>query len=225
MFNKKRQKGTYGVVGLGRFGYALAEELADSGADVLVLDRDEEMVRKIREHTENAFVVKNLDKEALEETGIQNCDVVVVCITDHMEASILTVLHLVSLGVPQVIAKAAGPEHGEILQKLGAEVVFPEHDMAIRLAHRLETSRMLDFVQLSERLNISKLMIPENAVGKTVVGVNLRAAFGGNIIAIESGGRLLDSVEPGYTFRRGDILYVAASRENLDRLAEWAERD
>ena len=147
MFNKpKKEKNTYGIVGLGRFGYALAMELAASDADILVLDKDEEKVREMREYTESAYVMKTLDKKSLAETGIQNCDVAVVCIGEHMDTSILTTLNLVSLGIPVVIAKATSLEHGQILEKLGAEVVYPEHDMAVRLAHRLETSKMLDFV-------------------------------------------------------------------------------
>ena len=78
------------------------------------------------------------------------------------------------MGVKKVIAKASSAEHGEILEKLGAEVVYPERDMAIRLAHRLETARMLDFVQLSEKLNISKLIAPDALVGRTVAQAELR---------------------------------------------------
>ena len=181
-------------------------------------------MRALREHTQNAFVVKALDKKTLSEAGVQNCDVAVVCIGEQMDASILTVLHLVSLGVPKVIAKAASVEHGEILAKLGAEVVYPERDMAIRLAHRLETSRTMDFVQLSEKLNISKLRVPEKIVGKTVAAVNLRAKFSCNIIAIENGGALMEAIDPGYAFRKGDILFVAGSKDGLNRMAEWGEK-
>ena len=130
--NQKKNKNTYGILGLGRFGYALAMELAAAGADLLVLDRDEEKVRELREYTENAYVVRNLDKKTLADCGVADCDVAVVCIGSQMDTSILTTLHLVSLGVPHVIAKAASAEQGEILEKLGAEVVYPERDMAIR---------------------------------------------------------------------------------------------
>lgn len=225
MFNKpKKEKETYGIVGLGRFGYALAMELAEADADLLVLDKDEEKVREIREYTENAYVVKNLDKKSLAETGIQNCDVVVVCIGEQMDTSILTTLHLVSLGIPTVIAKAKSVEHGEILEKLGAEVVYPERDMAVRLAHRLETSKMLDFVHLSEQVNISKIMIPEKMLGKTVLAVDFRGRFGLNIIAIENSGAVLDTINPDYVFRRGDILFVSGSNAGLNRLLEWTEK-
>ncbi len=225
MFNKpKKEKNTYGIVGLGRFGYALAMELAASDADILVLDKDEEKVREMREYTESAYVMKTLDKKSLAETGIQNCDVAVVCIGEHMDTSILTTLNLVSLGIPVVIAKATSLEHGQILEKLGAEVVYPEHDMAVRLAHRLETSKMLDFVQLSEQVNISKFLIPDKIAGKTVLEVDLRGKFGLNIIALENSGTVIDTVSPDYEFRKGDILFVAGSNAGLNRLSEWAER-
>lgn len=223
MFKKKKNdKNTYGIIGLGRFGTALALELAAAGAEFMVLDRDEEKIREMREYTENAYIVRNLEKKTLAETGIQSCDVAVVCIGEQMDTSILTVLNLVSLGVPKVIAKSASTEHGMILEKLGAEVVFPERDMAIRLAHRLEASRVLDYIQLSEKLNISKQLVPEKILGKTVVEANLRGEFGVNIIAVENNGSLMEAVAPNYTFRPGDILYLSGSRAGLNNLADWA---
>ncbi len=225
MFKKnKKDKNTYGIVGLGRFGHALAIELAEAGAELLVLDKFEEKVREMRDYTENAYVVRNLDKKTLSETGIQNCDVAIVCISEHMDTSILTTLNLVSLGVPTVISKAASIEHGEILEKLGAEVVYPERDMAIRLAHRLETSKVLDFIQLSEKLNISKLMIPKSIIGKTVQSINIRREFGVNIIAIENSGTLIETVSPDYMFKDGDVMFVSGNKEGLNRLSDWAEK-
>ena len=107
MFNKsKNDNMTYGIVGLGRFGMALAIDLAESGSEIIALDSNEEKVQAIREYTENAFIVKNLEKKTLIETGIQNCDVAIVCIGEHMDTSILTTLNLVSMGIPKVISKA-----------------------------------------------------------------------------------------------------------------------
>ncbi len=221
MFKKKiSDKNTYGIVGLGRFGMALATALAAAGAELIVIDRDEEKIREMREYTENAFVVHGLDKKTLAETGIQNCDVAILCIGEAMGTSILTTLNLVSLGIPTVMAKANSAEHGEILEKLGAKVVFPERDMAVRLANRLEASRMLDYIQFSEKLNISKLMVPESMTGKTVLEVNLRRNFGVNIIAVENDDVLIDNISPDYVFRRGDILFVSGSREGLNRLSD-----
>lgn len=219
---KKRKKGSaaYGIIGLGRFGTALAKELIASGADTLVMDRNEEKVREMREQTENALVIRNLDKNSLLETGIQNCDVAVLCVGGQLDISILTTLHLVSMGIPRVISKASSSEHGEILRKLGAEVVYPEREMAIRLAHLLETPHTLDFVQLSERINFTKLTVPEAVVGRSVVELDLRKRLGLNIIAIENAGEVSEIIYPEYVFRPGDILYVIGSRENIGRLAE-----
>ncbi len=224
MFKRnKSDKNIYGIIGLGRFGMALATELYHSGAELIVLDRDEEKIAEIREYTDNAFVVRGLDKKTLAETGIQNCDVAVVCIGEQLDTSILTTLNLVGLGVPQVIAKSRSSEHGEILEKLGAQVVYPERDMAIRLAHRLEASRMLDYIQLSEKLNISKLLVPVKMEGKTVLEVNLRKNFNVNIIAVENGGNLIETIGPDYVFRKGDILYVSGAKDSLNRLSQWSE--
>ncbi len=224
MYKKtKKEKPSYGIIGLGRFGYALAMEFAASGAEFLALDKNEEKVREMRDFTENVYIVKSLDKKTLSETGIQNCDVVVICISEQMDTSILTTLNLVSLGVPTVIAKASSAEHGEILEKLGATVVYPERDMAVRLAHHLLTKKMLDFIQMSEQVNISKLMIPEKIIGKSVLSVDLRKEFGVNIIAIENNGYVIEAVEPDYEFKKGDILFISGNKDGINRLSEWFE--
>ena len=203
MFKKsKRDSKSYGIIGLGRFGSALAVELAKSGAEPLVIDGNEEKVREMREYTENAFVVSSFDKKTL---------------------SILTTLNVVSLGVPTVISKAASAEQGEILKKLGAEVVYPERDMAVRLAHKLETPNMLDFVQLSRKLNLLKLEVPRKIVGMTIMSADMRGRFGVNIIAIENNGNLTDNVHPDYMFREGDILYAVVSEKSMTRLSDWMD--
>ena len=210
MFKKSKSNTTsYGIVGIGRFGYALAIELAKEGNDILIIDCDEEKVAELREYTENAFVVKNIDKKSLQSTGIQNCDVAVVCI------------NLVSMGIPHVISKAKSAEHGEILEKLGAEVVYPERDMAIRLANRLITSSVIDFVQLSEQINVSKMKIPANAIGKSVIDLNLRSRFNLNIIAIEKSGVVSNTVDPHYTFQKDDVLYICGGRDSLTQFSDW----
>jgi trk system potassium uptake protein TrkA len=210
-------------VGLGRFGRALAKELHDAGADLIIIDRDEEKVAMARDWTENAFIVRGLDKKTLIETGMPGCDVAVVCIGSQIDTSILTSLNLVSLGIPKVIAKATSTEHGEILKKLGAEVVYPERDMGIRLAHRLETSQTLDYVQLSEKVNISKNLVPTAFIGKTVVEVSLRREFGLNIIAVENGGEVVNAIGPNYEFKANDILYLSGSKEAFIKFSDWSD--
>ena len=222
--SSKNDKLTYGIVGLGRFGYALAMELARTGADLMVIDRDEEKVRELRDYTDNAFVMSSLDRKSLAETGIQNCDIAIVCIGEQMGTSILTTLHLVALGIPHVIAKANSAEHGEILAKLGAEVVYPERDMAVRLASRLATASMLDIIQLSEKINISKLTVPTQLAGETVLDLNLRSRFGLNIVAIESRGAVEEVVRPEYRLEQGDTLFLAGSKDGLLKLFDWLSK-
>lgn len=225
MFKKsKNNKMTYGIVGLGRFGTALALDLAEAGSEIIAIDSNEEKVREIREVTENAFIVNNLEKKTLIETGIQNCDVAIVCIGEHMDTSILTTLNLVSMGIPKVISKAMSTEHGIILEKLGAEVVFPERDMAIRLASRLETERMLDFVQLSEKINVSKMVVPDKFIGKSVADINLRKHFGLNIIAIENNDNVNDIITPDYIFKQNDILFLSGSKDGILELSVWSKK-
>ena len=222
--NKKKEKLIYGIIGLGRFGTALALELSSAGADMIIIDTDDERVDFAKELTENAYIVRNLEKKTLKETGMHNCDVVILGIGEQIDVSILTTLNLISMGIPKVIAKASSAEHGDILEKLGAEVVYPERDMALRLARRLEASQSLDFIQLSEKLNISKFILPEQAVGKTVIDVNFRGKFGLNIIAIENGSEINESVRPDYVFRNGDILYLSGSKSGFSKLSEWANK-
>ena len=220
MANKKG-KLIYVIIGLGRFGLSLAIELAEAGEDLIALDKDENKVSIIREYTENAYVVRNLEKQTLIDSGLKNCDVVVVCIAEQMDKSLLTTLNLVSMGIPKIIAKATSLEHGQILEKIGAEVVYPEHDMAVRLANRLETSSMLDFVQLSEKINISKVKIPNHIIGKTVLEIDLRAKFGLNIIAIENQGNVIELIEPNYIFKENDILYLSGAKNAFLKLSKW----
>ena len=103
-------------------------------------------------------------------------------------------------------------------------MVYPERDMALRLAHRLETSQSLDFIQLSEKLNISKFVLPEQAIGKTVIEVNFRGKLGLNIIAIENNNEINESVRPDYVFQNGDILYLSGSKAGFARLSDWANK-
>ena len=213
------KKTIYGIVGLGKFGMALAHELADSGTELIVLDKDADKVNEMREYTENAFIINNIDKKTLSETGIQNCDVVINCIGSHLDISILVTLNLVSLGIKKVIAKATSTEHGEILEKLGAEVVYPDRDMAERLANRLEAGRMLDFVTLSEHISISKLVCPDSIVGKSVQELNLRKEYSVNIFAVESGQKLYEIVSPSYVFKEDDILFLSGSKNALTKIS------
>ncbi len=134
---KKGTSASFGVIGLGRFGSALVECLASSGKEVIAVDKDEAKVKEARRFTDYAMVVEALDRESLEEAGMQNCDTVVICIGEQVDVSILATMTALKMNVPHVIAKANSLIHGEVLKQLGARVVYPERDMAVRLGKGL----------------------------------------------------------------------------------------
>lgn len=167
------------------------------------------------------MVVSELTKAALQETGIQNCDAIIVCIGEKIDTSILTTLNVVSLGVPKVIAKANTYEHGLILEKLGAEVVYPEHDMAVRLAKRLLTNNVLDYIMLSDDIEISELTLTDKLIGESVAGINIRKKLGLNIIAIMHNGKTITNIEPEYQFEKGDVMVVIGNRKNIEQFEDY----
>lgn len=207
----------FGVIGLGRFGATLARSLAESGQDVLVIDNSEIKIREAREYTDAAFVADNLDHETLTQAGVQNCDTVVVCIGEQIDTSILTTLLVVQLGVRRVIAKAISNDQGAVLEKLGAEVVYPESDMARRLAKRLTTRRVLDFLALSGDIEVSELQLCAPFTGMTVAQANLRGKYGLNIIAIVTGEGVTIDVTPDRVLQDGDVAVVIGKKENIER--------
>lgn len=217
----KNKKMIYGIIGLGRFGTALAHKLANMGAEILCVDKDEAKVSSIREITENAFISSNLEKKALSDMGFSNCDVVIVCLASAIDVSILTVMQLQNLGVKRIIAKAKSTEHGEILAKLGAEIVYPEQDMALRLANRLEMGHGLDFIELSDSVKVATFNVPIEFVGKTILEVSLREKFGLNIIAIENNGVVVDTIRPNYVFSEGDVLYLCGNKKAVSSISDW----
>ena len=102
---------SFGIIGLGRFGSALVKTLSDAGKEVIAVDTDEQTVKAVRRYTDFAFVVETLNQDTLEETGIQNCSIVAICIDDEIDMSILTTMLVIKMGVSIVIAKASSPEH------------------------------------------------------------------------------------------------------------------
>lgn len=211
----------FGIIGLGRFGYALAETLLKAGKDVLVIDRDENIIKKIRSLTENAFIVDQLNKESLEETGIQNCHTVVVCIGEKIEVSILTTLNVINMGVPKVIAKAISYEQGCVLEKIGAEVVYPERDMGIRLGNKLLYSNLLDFIQLRDDITISELKVTDKISGQTISELNIRRKFNLNIIAIERDSITVVEITPDCILNENDFIVVIGNKSNVEKFEKF----
>lgn len=163
---KQEKRSGFGIIGLGRFGMALAKTLAESGAEVLVIDSDENKLRQVRGYVQDAFRLGKLTKEALEETGIGECETVVICIGDKVDVSMLTTLNVLNLGVPRVISKADSIEHGIILERIGADVVHPEMETATRLAAVLLESKAIDLMRLNGGYVISEIKVNEWLQGR-----------------------------------------------------------
>lgn len=209
MAKKKRRNETlYGIIGLGRFGMALAQSLAAAGREVLVVDREQGKINQAAAFTDNAYRVDELTRENLEAIGLQECDVVIIGIGEQIDVSILATLTVLRLGVKRVIAKAKSAEQGEVLTTLGAEVVYPEKDMAVRLANKLIAPHVLEYISLSEDIDIMEIVLTERVHGRTVLELNLRGQFGLNIIAVEQNDKLTADVRPDMALQAGDTIAV-----------------
>ena len=218
MIKKKKESASFGVIGLGRFGTALAITLAQAGKEVIAVDRDESRVKELRQYTDYAFVADTIYSGTLKEIGIQNCDVVAVCIGEKIDASILITMSVIDLGVPKVIAKASSVEQGEVLKRIGATVVYPEKDMAVRLGKRLISSTFMDYIALDNSVEIRQISVPESMLGASVMELNIRKKYGLNIIAVQNGHETNIEIAPDYRFQEGDVLVVIGKIKNIDRM-------
>ena len=207
---------SFGVIGLGRFGTALVKTLSQAGKEVIAIDKDEQKVKAVRGCTDFAFVADELNRETLEAIGIQNCGTVAVCIGEKMDASILTTMLVVKMGVPHVIAKAASAEHGEVLKRLGADVVYPESDMAVRIGKRLISGNLLDYISLDDGVEVRRIRIEGSLIGESIRSADVRNKYKVNIIAVEKDHRTDVEFSPDYVFAKGDIIAVIGKASNID---------
>jgi trk system potassium uptake protein TrkA len=215
----------FGVIGLGRFGSAMATTLAELGHDVIGVDGDETRVQRLADTITHALQIDATDEKALRAAGIQDVDVAVVSIGENIESSLLVVMQLRELGIKTIVAKAVTPLHGRILEMLGvSRVVFPEREMAIRVAHGLVLPNVLEYIELSRDFSIVELPAPEPFIGKSLKQLELRPRYGLTLIAIkrtpEGGGPLTTNIAPSAdeTIRRDDILALLGSTERLGQL-------
>ncbi len=218
---KRINAASFGVIGLGRFGMALAECLAEAEREVVVVDKNESRVKEARKFTDYAFVVETLDQTALEEAGIQNCDTVAICIGEQMDISVLTTMLVTNMQVPHVIAKANSLIHGEVLNRLGAMVVYPERDMAVRLGKKLIYDNFLDSVALQGDVEVRRIQATSRMIGVSIAEMAARQKYGLNIIAIEHDHHTDVEFPSQYQFRKEDIICVVGKVNNIERF----ERD
>ena len=222
----KRQ---FAVIGLGRFGYSVAESLVQKGCEVLAIDREEAKIQAISDSATFAVQCDATDERALKAVSTQNVDVAVVSIGENIEASILIVQTLTEMGITSIIAKAVTNAHGKILSNLGVtEVIYPERDAAIRLAHRLVSPKVLDYLELAPGYSVEEVAVPDRFSGMSIEETKIRELHNLNIIGIKKQvnrmikGKLKKedtfnfTPAPGDMIEKGDVLVMIGKEHDLD---------
>lgn len=210
---------TYAVIGLGRFGMAAAETLADADCDLMVIDSSEEKIQAIERRVTYAIHADVRENGILKKLGIQNCDVVIISVSKDLEASIIATMQTKDLGVPEVIVKAANPLHGRIVSKMGADkVIYPEKAMGIRVARNLQTTGFVDYFELSDKYSLAEYPIPREWEGKSMSDIKVRQKYGLNIIGIKMGEEVKINIDPDEPLPAGCIILAAGENDKLEAL-------
>ncbi len=215
---------TFVVIGLGRFGTAIARELSALGHEVLAIDVAEEKVQRVADKVTHAVIGDARDINVLNALGVRNFDCAVVALGSDVGNSALITLNLKELGLKQVVCKAQSHVHQRVLEKIGADrVIFPEHEMGVKLAQGLSSSSVLNFIEFSEDYGIVELASPKSWHGKTIRELDVRNAFHVNIIAIRKAARPGTlNVAPGgnCVLEAGDNVVAVGRSEDINRLHE-----
>ncbi|MBL8710249.1 MAG: TrkA family potassium uptake protein [Rhodospirillaceae bacterium] len=207
------------VIGLGRFGGAVAESLVRLGHDVLGIDENPELVQRWSDVLTHVVQADTTNTDTLRRLGVGDFESAVVGIGDDLEGSVLTVLSLVELGVKDIWVKARSVRHGRILERTGAHhVVYPELAMGERVAH-LVTGRMIDFIEFDDGFAIAKTRAPREAVGKTLAESALRSKYGITIVGVKRPRTDFTYAKPETRIESGDLLIVSGPTKLVEAFA------
>ena len=210
---------TYAVFGLGRYGTAVARELAESGAEVLAVDSDEEVINNASAFLPYCRCADVTDPDALQQLGIANIDVVVLAMAGDLESSVMAAMLCKELGVKTVIAKCATDMNCRIMSRVGADrVIIPEHESGIRLAKSLLSAGFTDIIELSQDVSMLELEVWPEWVGKSLAELNLRRKYSINVVAMVKGSQISVNIEPDKPLEAGVRLIVIANVDKLRRL-------
>lgn len=207
------------VVGLGRFGGAIADTLVELGHEVLAIDADHHRVQEFAGRLTHVVEADSTNEEALRQLGVRDFDHAVVAIGSNMEASILTTSVLSDLGVDRIWAKAITPSHGRILERVGASrVVYPEHEMGQRVAH-VVSGRMLNYIEFEDGFALVETLPPAAYIGKTLGEAQLRRKYGVTVVCIKRRGQDFTYATAETRIEPDDLLIVAGRSELAERFA------
>jgi trk system potassium uptake protein len=209
------------VIGLGIFGFNIAKDLYENGFEVVAIDKNKEVIQKIKGFSTKAVLADGTDKEVIESIGIQPDDVVIVSFGEDLAASTLITLHLKEIKVKNIIVKAPNEDHKHVLEKVGAtEVIIPERAMADKVAKSLISPNVLDYIPLSEDYTISELVPPASFVGKTIGELHLRTKYHVEVIAVRE--MLPDQIKmvprADFVIKDSDVLVVIGKEKDIQKI-------
>ncbi len=211
----------FAVIGLSSFGYYLCKHLAERGHQVMAIDHSSAKIESVQQFVEKAVLADAVDKKTLSELGVQDMDVVIVCLGEEIDASILTTLHLKELGVKRIWVKAMSEDHGKVLHMIGANnVVFPERDMAERVAYSVTSSNVLEHISLAAGQSIIEFAPPGTFVGKTLGELDLPKKYGVMVLVIKEliPEDVVSMPSSSYRIKDSDVLIVIGRDDDLKRL-------
>ena len=207
------------VIGLGRFGSAVARELERLGHQVLAIDQSEQHVNDIAPDVTHALQLDAADEEALRSAGAADFETAIVAISSDAEPSIFATMVLKRLGVRTVIAKAGSLLHGEILARVGADrVVFPERETGLRLAHSFNVPNVIDYLDVAPNFGIEKIRPPKGFIGKSLGELDLKGRLGLSPIALRRGQQVFVNPARDERVAEGDELILIGRDEKLDQI-------
>lgn len=208
------------VIGLGRFGSAIALELTRRGTEVLAIDSSPKLVQSLATHLTQVVTADCTEIDALRQLGVDEFYRAVVGIGTDLEASILVTSLLVELGIDDIWAKAVTKQHGRILERVGAHhVVFPENDMGERVAH-LVSGQVLDYMQVDDDFAVVKIRPPKEVVGVRLGDTRLRSKYGITVVAVKSSEGSFTYASEETTLTYDDVILVTGRVNDVERLAE-----
>jgi len=209
------------VIGLGIFGFNIAKDLFENGFEVVAIDKDKEVVQKIKDFSTQAILADGTDKEVMESIGIQEDDVVIVSFGEDLAAATLLTLHLKEMKVKRIIVKAPDEDHKHVLERVGAtEVIIPEKEMADKVARSLVSPNVLDYIPLSEDYTICELVPPSGFMGKAIGELHLRSKYHIEVIAIREvlPERIRMVPRADFVIKDSDILVVIGKEEDIQKI-------
>ncbi len=222
------------VIGLGRFGKKLAIALAMSGAEVIAIDRDRDVIDDIRDQVSHVVRLDSTDEEALKAQGVDKVDVAIIGIGQKgkgFESAILTVVNLRQMGVKLIYARAENPIAGEVFSKVGAtDIIYPEIESAQRWAYKLIAPQIGEKIDFAPGYSLARVKAPPSFNGKTLMDLQLRQKYSVNLVAIKRGehgkttklekGAIINVPMPNTIIYEEDILMVAGSDADLAKLPQ-----